>query len=373
VADIAFALTEEQQMLRETTRSFLQNKVPASLVRDVMERPEGFDGDLWKQGAALGWHGLAIPEAYGGLGYGFVESSVVIEELGRSLFPGPFLSTAVMAATVIMLAGSEGQKSDLLPGIAAGESIVTMALFETPHGGGSQDILMKARREAGTWIIDGTKRYVPYGNVADRVIVAARTGEGLSLFLVDSASDGVATRVVPTLDATRRLTEMTFTSVATAELVGGEGAAAPVLESVLRRANVALAVEQVGGAQWCLETSVEHAKTRYQFGRAIGSFQAVKHKCADMLVSVEHAKSAAYWAARNIEDDVELRIASPMAKSVCSEAYLYAAGETIQILGGTGFTWEHDAHLYLKRAKATSLMFGGVTYQRRLLAGALGI
>jgi len=372
VAEITFALTQEQQMLKETTRQFLEERAPSKTVRDVMESPDGFARESWKAGADLGWHSLAIPEEYGGVGFGFTETSIVIEELGRALFPGPFLSTVVMAANAILIAGSEQQKQEFLPDIAAGEHIITMALFEGPHGADPSDITMQATATDEGWVLDGVKQYVPYGNVADTLMVAARTEGGLGLFLVPGDAEGLSVSVVPTLDATRRETDVSFDHVVAGGLLGGEGLAGPVIDRVLLLANVALAVEQIGGAQWCLETAVEYAKTRFQFGRAIGSFQAIKHKCADMLVAVEHGKSAAYWAARNTDDEAETRIASPMAKAVCSDAYVAAAGETIQILGGTGFTWEHDIHLYLKRAKSASLMFGGVRHQRRLLAGALG-
>ena len=370
MADITFALTEEQQMLRETTRSFLGDRVPPKMVREIMESPDGFDRDLWKAGADLGWHSLAIPEEYGGVGYGFAETSIIVEEMGRALFPGPFLSTVVMAANAILLAGTEDQKQALLPGIAAGDRVATMALFEGPHGATVDDISMEAESTDNGWVLSGRKRYVPFGNVADTLIAGARTPEGVGLFLVSRDARGLAVNVVPTLDQTRRQTEMVFDHVPAEPLSLDAG---DVIDHVLRLANIALAVEQIGGAQWCLETAVEHAKSRFQFGRAIGSFQAVKHMCADMLVAIEHGKSAAYWAARTTDDDTEIRIAAPMAKSVCSDAYLRAAGDTIQILGGTGFTWEHDVHLYLKRAKATSLMFGGVHRQRSLLAAAIGV
>ncbi|GBD85755.1 acyl-CoA dehydrogenase [bacterium BMS3Abin02] len=372
MAEITFALTQEQQMLKETTRQFLEDHVDSKVVRDLMEKPDGYDRELWKAGAELGWHSLAIPEEYGGVGFGFTETSIVIEELGRSLFPGPFLSTVVMATHAILLAGSEQQKQEFLPDVAAGERIMTMALFEGPHGTDPNDIMMRATATDEGWVLDGLKRYVAYGNVADTLVVAARTESGVSLFLVPGDAAGLRVGVVPTLDATRRETDVSFDHVVAGGLLGTEGSAGPVIERVLLLANVALAVEQVGGTQWCLETAVEYAKTRFQFGRAIGSFQAIKHRCADMLVAVEHGKSAAHWAARNADDEAETRIASPMAKAVCSDAYVGAAGETIQILGGTGFTWEHDVHLYLKRAKSTSLMFGGVRHQRRLLAKALG-
>ncbi|MDF1595560.1 MAG: acyl-CoA/acyl-ACP dehydrogenase [Acidimicrobiia bacterium] len=372
---VTFALTEEQEMLRQTTRQFLADRVSPTVVRDLMETETGFDAALWQSGAELGWHSLAIPEEYGGAGYTFAELSVVLEEMGRALFPGPFLSTVVMAANAILIGGSDSQKKELLPGIAMGESVMTMALFEGSHGAVTDDIRMTAAQDGGDWVLDGVKKNVLFGHVAGTIVTAARTPNGLSLFLVPADAGGLSAEHVPTLDAIRKQATVTFAGVRLGPeaLLGSEGTAGDVIDQVLRLASVALSLEQVGGAQWCLETSVEHGQTRFQFGRAIGSFQAIKHRLADMLVSVEHAKSTAYHAARIVDDATEMLVAAPLAKSVCSEAYLGAASDTIQILGGTGFTWEHDTHLYFKRAKSTSLMFGGVRHQRRLLAEALGL
>lgn len=372
---VTFALTEEQEMLRRTTRQFLEDRVPAAKVREMADSTTGFDAALWQSGAELGWHSLAIPEEYGGAGYTFAELSVVLEEMGRSLFPGPFVSTVVMAANAILLGGNDAQKKELLPGIAMGESVMTMALFEGPRGAGPGDISMVAGRHGDAWVLDGVKQHVLFGGVAGTIITAANTPGGLSFFLVPADAEGVSVEPVHTLDATRKQATVTFSGVRLGDeaLLGEEGSAGPVLDRVLRLTSVALALEQVGGAQWCLQTSVEHAQTRFQFGRAIGSFQAIKHRLADMLVSVEHARSAAYHAARVVDDPGEMLIAAPLAKSVASEAYLTAASDTIQVLGGTGFTWEHDTHMYFKRAKSTSLMFGGVHHQRRLLAEVIGI
>ncbi len=372
---VSFALTEEQEMLRQTTRQFLEDRAPATVLRELADSETGFDPALWQAGAELGWHSLAIPEEYGGAGYTFAELGVVLEEMGRSLFPAPFLSTVVMSANAILLGGTEEQKTALLPGIAMGESVMTMALFEGPRGASAADVSMVATRDGDTWVLDGTKQHVLFGHVAGTLLTAARTPGGLSLFLVDAGADGVSAEYVPTLDATRKQAIVTFSGVRLTDdaLLGAEGSAGPVVDRVLRLTSVALALEQVGGAQWCLETSVEHAKTRFQFGRAIGSFQAIKHRCADMMVGVEHAKSTAYHAARVVDDAEEMLVAAPLAKSVCSEAYLSAASETIQILAGTGFTWEHETHFYFKRAKSTSLLFGGVSHQRRVLADAIGI
>ena len=373
--NVDFALTDAQEMLRQTTRQFLADRVPKEVVRELVGTEEGFDKKLWLAGAELGWHSLTIPEEYGGAGYTFAELSIVLEELGRALFPGPFLSTVVMAADAILAVGTEDQKQAYLPGIAMGEHTIGVALSEGPTEAGSDGITMSAEASGDGWVLTGRKTNVLFGHTVDTLLVAVRTGGGLSLFLVPADTSGVIVEAVPTLDATTRQAHLTFTEalVGPEALLGKEGGAGPVVDRMLRLAAVALALDQVGGAQWCLETSVEHGKTRFQFGRAIGSFQAIKHRCADMLVGVEHARSTAYHAARVTENGQELEIAAPLAKSVCSETYVKAAGETIQILGGTGFTWEHDVHLYLKRAKSSALMFGDARYQRRLLADALGL
>lgn len=372
--EVDFALTEAQQMLRDTTRQFLADRAPAEVVRELADTDSGFDLKLWQAGAELGWHGLAIPETYGGAGYTFAGLSIVLEELGRALFPGPFLSTVVIAADALLTSGTEEQKRAYLPGISTGESTVGVALFEGPTGAGLEDITMVAETSRGGWVLAGQKTNVIFGHVVDVLLVAARTPAGLSLFLVPTDTKGVSTESVPTLDPTTQQAHVTFdgVEVGTEAMLGEEGSAGAVVERMLRLASVAVALDQVGGAQWCLETSVEHGKTRFQFGRAVGSFQAIKHRCADMLVAVEHARSVAYHAARVTDNRDELAIAAPLAKSNCSEAYLAAAAETIQILGGTGFTWEHDIHLYFKRAKSSSLMFGNARHQRRLLADALG-
>lgn len=372
--DVDFALNDAQEMLRDTTRQFLADRAPLERVRELAETDAGFDPALWRAGAELGWHSLAIPETYGGSGYTFAELSIVLEELGRALFPGPFLSTAVMAADALLTAGSEEQKQTHLSGIAMGERTFGVALFEGPMGAEPRDITMAAEARGDDWVLSGRKSNVVFGHAVDTFLVAARTGEGLSLFLVPAGTDGISVEKVATLDATCPQAHLTFDEVEVGadDLLGAVGTAGPAIERMLQLASVGLALDQIGGAQWCLETAVEHAQTRFQFGRAIGSFQAVKHRCADLLVAVEHAKSTAYHAARVTNNADELPIAAPLAKSVCSDAYITTSAETIQILGGTGFTWEHHLHLYLKRAKSTGLMFGDARHQRRVLADVLG-
>jgi alkylation response protein AidB-like acyl-CoA dehydrogenase len=277
-----------------------------------------------------------------------------------------------MAIQAILAAGSEEQKSVLVPPIAAGERIAALGVFEAAH---ELDLVETTAASSGTgWVLSGTKKYVIDAPNADLFIVSAMTGDGVGLFVVEAGTDGLSVAAIPSLDATRPLGQVTLdgAGVGLDAYLGGapsEGA----VRSALDIGVVALAQEQAGGAQRCLEMSTEYAGSRYQFGRAIGSFQAVKHMCADMLVSVEHAKSVASHAARSMDDQEELRIAVPLAKSVCSDAYLKTAGDTIQVFGGIGFTWEHDAHLYFKRAKSTSLLLGSVETYRDRLADAIGL
>ncbi len=366
-----FAFSEEQEFLRQTAREWLENKCPPSRVRQLMETVEGYDRAQWQELAALGWHAMAIPEEYGGAGYGFLEVAVLLEEMGRALLPAPFLSTIVLGANAILLAGSDAQKAEWLPSIAAGETTVAVAVGE--HSGIWEPgaITARAVKEGDGWVVTGDKEFVIDGHTADVLVVAAHTDDGFGLFLVRAAAPGLSTEAVETMDLTRKLATVTLDGVP-AERLGDDAEA--VVEKLVQVASVALAVEGVGGAQKVLEDSVQYAKDRVQFGRPIGSFQAIKHKCADMLVAVESSKSAAYYGAWAVaEDNAELPLVAPLAKSYCTEAYFKCAAENIQIHGGIGFTWEHDAHLYFKRAKSNELMLGDPAHHRAVLADRLGL
>ena len=372
-----FAFTDEQEQLRDFVRSFLEEKSPESAVREQMDTEQGFDPDVWAQmSEQMGLPALTIPEDYGGQGFTRIEQVVVLEEMGRSLLCAPFFSSAVMAANTLMLSGDESAKQAHLPRIASGETRGTVAFTEQNGRWDEPGITMAAVPDSGddgAWRLDGVKMYVLDGHTADLLIVAARTSGGVSLFTVDPGAAGLTRTALSTMDQTRKQAKLTFEGVE-ARLLGGEGQGWPVLEGVLDLASVALAAEQVGGAQRCLDMSVEYAKVRVQFGRPIGSFQAIKHKCADMLLEVESAKSAAYyagWCAAEMND--ELPQVASLAKSYCSEAYFHASAENIQIHGGIGFTWEHPAHLYFKRAKSSELLFGDPTYHRELLAQRIGL
>ncbi len=368
-----FAFTEEQEQLRQFVRSFLEDKSSEAAVREQMETENGFDPAVWSQMAEqLGLQSLIIPEEYGGQGFGFVELGVVLEEMGRALLCAPFLS-GVLASTAIMHGGDDEAKKALLPGIASGETIATLAFTEESGRWDETGITMEATPSGDGHTLSGVKSFVLDGHTANLIIVAARTDAGVSLFTVDGDAAGLTREALSTMDQTRKQAKLTFDNTP-ATLLGTDGAGWDTMSTVLDLGAIALSAEQVGGAQFVLEMAVQYAKDRVQFGRPIGSFQAIKHKCADMLLEVESAKSAAYyglWCAAELND--ELPSVASLAKSYCSEAYFHAAAENIQIHGGIGFTWEHPAHLYFKRAKSSELMFGDPAYHRELLAQRIGL
>jgi alkylation response protein AidB-like acyl-CoA dehydrogenase len=339
-----------------------------------METDDGFDPKVWSQMAdQLGLQAMAIPEEYGGAGFGFTELGIALEEMGRVLLCAPFFASAVLAAQALLASGDETAKKELLPGIASGETIATLAFTEENGRWDTEGIATQATEASGSWKLSGTKMFVLDGHTANLVLVAARTGSGIGLFAVEADASGLTRTALTTMDQTRKQARLEFSSTP-ARLVGDASAFGDALPKVLDLACIALASEQVGGAQRCLETSVDYAKTRIQFGRPIGSFQAIKHKCADMLLEVESAKSAAYYGAWSVDDGSdEVPVVASLAKSYCSEAYFHAAAENIQIHGGIGFTWEHDAHLYFKRAKSSELLFGDPSHHRELLAQRIGL
>ena len=369
-----FAFTEEQEELRKTVRAFLEAKSPESAVREQMETDDGYDPAVWAQmGEQMGLQGLHIPEEFGGSGYSYVELGIVLEEMGRALLCAPFFSSVVLAANTLLQSGDDSAKKTYLPGIASGETKATLAFTEPSGKWDEAGITMVASGAGDQFTLSGTKMFVLDGHTADVIIVAARTANGVSLFAVDGAAGGLTRTALSTMDQTRKQAKLEFADTP-ATLIGAEGEGWTVLSTVLDLAAVGLAAEQVGGAQKVLEMAVEYAKVRVQFGRPIGSFQAIKHKCADMLLEVESAKSAAYygmWCAAEMND--ELPSVASLAKAYCSEAYFHATAENIQIHGGIGFTWEHPAHLYFKRAKSSELLFGDPTYHRELLAQRIGI
>jgi len=376
-----FGFSEEQEMLRKSARDFLAAESPMTYVRRMMEDDRGFTDAQWKQMAELGWMGLILPEQYGGAGGDFVDMVVVLEEMGRAVLPGPFFATVVLGGVALLEGGSDGQKASFLPKIAAGDLRVTLAQLEPNARWDAEGIELQARKDGGGYRLAGTKLFVPDAHTADVIIVAGREpgskgAEGVTLFLVDAGASGVKTTLLKTMDQTRKLCEVVLEDVRVPadRVLGQPGAGWKLLDRVVDRGKVGLCAEMCGGAQKVLEMSVEYAKVREQFGRPIGSFQAIQHKCANMLVEVESSKSATYYAAWAVANDVaEAPLAAAMAKAYTSDAYRHTAGEGIQIHGGIGFTWEHDMHIYFKRAKSSEVTFGDATWNREIVAQLIGL
>lgn len=367
---MSFTPGPEAEELRAVVRGFLEKRCGESDVRRWMETDEGYDPAVWRQLAQeLGLQGLAIDERWGGSGASTVELGVVFEEMGRVLYGGPFFGTVALASTVLTCLDDEAAQERHLPGIASGETLATLAW------GGSDPLSSTLRAERGDgdgWRLSGRAGTVVDGGVAGLVLAVADTPDGLGVFALDG-SDGLTRTPLTALDMTRKLAALEFTS-ASATAVGTPGAITEGLTRALDIAVLALACEQVGGAGRVLEMAVEYANTRVQFGRKIGSFQAIKHTCADMLVAAESARSTAYygmWAAAHQPDD--LGVAASLAGSLCSEAYTRCSLDNIQLHGGIGFTWEHAAHLYMKRARSSQRFLGSPTRHRARLGDLLEI
>jgi alkylation response protein AidB-like acyl-CoA dehydrogenase len=372
---VDFAFSPEQEELRRTVRQFLDKTSPETEVRRLMATERGYDADTWHRMAdELGLLGLAIPEAYGGAGAGFTEVGIVAQEMGRALFCGPFLGTAVLAAAALLESADAAAQRRWLPAIAAGEIIATLALpGSLPDGSGPAAWEMTARSAAvDGWVLDGTAGFVLDGHVADLMLVPAATPEGTSLFSVRGTAPGLARTLLPAFDATRKYARVHFAATP-ATLIGPAGGAASALARVLDLGCVALACEQVGVAERALDMARDYALLRTQFGRPIASFQAVKHKLADVLLEVEAARSAAWyglWAADAGRD--QLPAVASIAKATCSAAAYLATTENIQVHGGIGYTWEHPAHLYFRRATTSRMWLGAPAAHYERLLGQLG-
>lgn len=368
--DLVF--TPEHQALRSATRDLLTRHAPEQAVRAAMEANDGYDPALWGRMADIGLQGLAVPEPFGGAGAGIVELALVMEEMGRALYCGPFLSSGVMAATALSLTGEDTAKK-YLPDLSAGSLLATVADASLLAGTGRRsDVVADGDR---TIRINGRVDYVLDGHIADLFVVSAVNRDAPGLFLVDARSAGVTATPLATMDLTRKVAAVEFSAVE-AQRLGSSADANRVLDRVRLLAVIALAAEQVGGAQRMVELAVEYAKVRVQFGRTIGSFQAVKHRCAEMAVDVEAARSAAYHAIAVAASEAagsDPAIAAAIAHSYCSEAFCRTTADCIQVHGGIGFTWEHPAHLYYRRAKSSELLFGTPVAHRRALAMLLNL
>jgi alkylation response protein AidB-like acyl-CoA dehydrogenase len=366
-----FGFSEEQELLRQSAADLLSKECPMTYVRQMMEDERGYAEALWKTMAELGWMGLIYPEECGGSGLTLVDLVVVLEEMGKVALPGPFFSTVALGGLAILEAGSSEQKRRVLPGIVTGTTKATLALLEENARWDEKGINLSAEKSGNGYRLSGIKLFVPDAHVADLLVCAARTPEGISLFLIERQHPGVSVRLLKTMDQTRKLCEVTLdkVQVGAEAVLGTLGQGWTKLSRVLDRSKVALCAEMCGGAQKVLDMSVEYAKIREQFGRPIGSFQAIQHKCANMLVQVESAKSATYYAAWAVAHDTpDAPLAAAMAKAYCSDAYRQVSAEGIQVHGGIGFTWEHDLHIYFKRAKGSEVTFGDATWNRELVA-----
>ena len=371
---MALGVTAEQDELRASVRRFLSDRAPLTRVRELMETEDGVDRAIWEQvGSQLGLLGLAIPEEYGGGGFTFAEQAIVLEELGAALYGGPYLASGVLAATALLATPDEAVRRDLLPGIASGDTIATLAFTEDDGSWDPGTIRLAATKAGDDWRLDGHKSFVLDGGTAGLILVLAVADGGLSLFAVEAGASGLAATALPTLDQTRNLARLDLAAVP-ARLIGSAGDATAILDRVLDVAAIALAAEQLGAAQRALDITVDYTKTRHQFGRPIGSFQALKHRMADLLMEVESLRSAVAYAAAAVADDSdEVPALASLLKAYASETYFHVAAEMIQMHGGIGFTWEHDAHLFFKRAKSSELFLGDGAYHRERLAQRIGL
>lgn len=375
-----FAFSEQQDLLRTSARQFLERECPPDMVRRWSDDPQGYSPDLWQTMAAFGWMGLVLPETYGGSGLSFVDLTILMEEMGRVLLPAPFFSSIALGALTLLETGSDEQRQQMLPRLVRGETKVCVALLEADGRYDPRGISMRASIRGNRATLNGTKLFVVDAHVSDYIICVARTRggrdpeSGISLFVLDITSPGIACTPLMSIDQTRGLCEVSFTRVGVSleAMLGGRDAAWPTLQRVLDKATVALCAEMVGGAEKAMEMCVDYGKTRVQFGRPIGSFQAVKHKIADMKVWVENAKSVVYYAAWAVDRDApEASRAASMAKAYCSEMYTQVTADGIQVHGGVGFTWDHHMHLYFKRAKSSEVLLGDSTWHRERTAALI--
>jgi alkylation response protein AidB-like acyl-CoA dehydrogenase len=364
-----FAFSPDQQLLRGAARAFLDERVTPALVRALGDDPRGESDELWKEMARLGWLGLALPEAHGGSALGMVETAIVLEEMGRVACPGPYLET-VVAARGFQTAGSPAQQARWLPAIAGGAARATVALLDAELDWRPEATATHAERAPSGVRLTGVKHWVPWAHVADVLLVPARSPEGLSLFLVETGAEGLEVSPVPAMDPGMRWSTVRLDGVRAGEdaWVGEPGAAAALIGELLRWGAVGAAAAMLGAARRCLDMSVEYAKVREQFGQPIGSFQAIRHRCAEMLLEVENAHAATYYAAWALDADAEDRaLAASVAKAYVSDAARKVCGEAIQVHGGIGFTWEYDLHLYFKRAKTLEAAWGDADHHRELI------
>ncbi len=380
-----FKFTEEQEMIRDTADAFLAEVSTSAAVRTAMATELGYAPELWSRiTREMFWQAIHIPEEYGGMGLGYVELVAMLEQMGRYLLCAPFYSTVCLATNALLVAGTDEQKARYLPDIVEGAT-ATLAYTGASGGWDASSVELTCSAGGQGFVLDGICRFVPDGHSADLLIVAARdegssAQDGISLFAVPADTKGIEREWLPTMDQTRKQAQITFDNVSLGPetLMKSSGSAWPLLQKIIDLATVAIAADQLGGAQQSLDCTVSYLGERVQFGRVIGSYQAVKHKAADMMVKVEASRSAVYYAACIADEALrgtglgdQLSEAASVAKAYCSDAYFHNAGTGIQLHGGVGFTAEYDIQLYFKRAKSTETFLGDASYHRERLAKQL--
>ncbi len=368
------SLSEGQEMLKKMARDFLVNECPKTLVREMEEDESGHSPELWRKMAGQGWLGLVFPEKYGGMGMDFLDLAVLLEEMGRACLPGPYFSTVVLGGLTLLEAGSEEQKAELIPQVAAGEKILTLALTEPSASYTQEGIDNEARAEGDDYVISGTKLFVPDAHIADYMICAARTGDRITLFLVDAKAPGISTTLLKTI-ASDKLCEVVFDKVRVpkANVLGEVGGGWALVENIIQRAAAAKCAEMVGGAQQVLEMTVDYSKQRVLFGRPIGSFQAIQQHCANMAIDVDGCRFITYQAAWMLSTGLPCTKEVAMAKAWTSDAYRRVTALGHQVHGGMGFIKDHDMQLYYRRAKAAEVTFGDAEFHREVVAREMGL
>ncbi len=365
-----FDFTQEQAMLRDLTREFFSRESTPKAVRSVMDDPRGFSDSTWQQMAEMGLQGLAIDAGYGGQGLGMIEQAIVLDEMGRAAYPGPYFATTVLAAGAIAASGQENQMARYLPDIAHGRTKATLALLEDRLSWTPSGVQLRAEKRGDGYVLSGVKRFVPFAHVADLMLVVARTAggeDGTTVFAVPSDAAGLSQVQNVEMDRTNRTSTVTFggVSVGSEAVVGELDNGWRLIEAVLQRAAVGAAAEMLGAARRCMEMSVDYAKMRQQFGQPIGMFQAIKHACSEMLLEVENAHAATYYAAWAYDAaSPDALLAASAAKAYVGDASRKVCGSSIQVHGGIGFTWEFDLHLYFKRAKHFEPLYGDADFHR---------
>ena len=362
-----FAFTPDQTLLKNSARAFLDEHCKPASVRLLWDDPRGESAAMWKEMAQLGWLGLSLPEEHGGSGLGMVETALVLEELGRAAYPGPFWPTMLLASAVAGHGTSE-QKKRWLPAIASGDARGALALLDTDLDWNPAAVATRAETTSTGWALSGLKRYVAWGHVADVLLIPAQAPDGLALFLVEPGASGMSWTPMMNMDPGTRLADLKLdrVPVRAEDRLGAPGASA--LLALLRRGAAGAAAEMLGASRRCLDMAVNYAKIREAFGQPIGSFQAIRHKCADMLLETENSHAAVYYAAWALDAGAEDGpTAASIAKSYVGDASRKVCGEAIQVHGGIGFTWEYDLHMYFKRAKALEAQYGDAEFHRELI------